>query len=384
VARIRIVLLASLLLAGTAQAQPKQLLLTANETKVELRNGVVTTLPGPHADSLSIYDIASSPAKQLAQVALPVSVVGAPQSIGVTPDLGLAIVTAATRIDPGDATKTTDGNTISLVDLDAQPPAVVQTITTGPAPAAVAISPDGRLVLVGTRGDSAVLVFALEAKRLRQVGRLALPEKSVPGGIAITPDGRRALVARDGDSTVTVLSIEGTEVKLAGRDFFTGVRPYGVQVSRDSSFAVVGNVGRGAGDVDTVALVDLRGPLPRTIDQAVAGPTVEGVSLSPDGRHVAAVVHDGSNRPAAHPLYRERGQVVLFRIESGRLVPAGSAPIGAWAQGSAFSADSSRLFVQSMVSREIQVFRIESTGLVETAERIALQGGGAALTIAAR
>jgi hypothetical protein len=113
----------------------------------------------------------------------------------------------------------------------------------------VAISPDGKLVLVTTRGDSAVLVFALDGKRLTQTGRIALPDTSVPGGVAIAPDGKRALVTRDGDSTVTVLAIQGGQVTLAGRDFYTGLRPYGVQISPSGDWAVVGNVGRGNGDV---------------------------------------------------------------------------------------------------------------------------------------
>jgi len=376
--------LACVLNAACAQAPTRQWLVTANDNKVELRQGVVTVRPADNKDSLTIFDIASVPAKLVARVEAPASVVGPPQSVALAPDLSVAILTAATRIDPADPAKTIDGNQISVIDLEASPPAVVQTVSVGPAPAGVAISPDGKMVLAVTRTDSAVLVFALEGKRLRQTRRLALPEKSVPAGVAFTPDGKRALVTRDGDSTVTLLAIGGGEAKLAGRDFFTGVRPYGVQIGKSGEWAIVGNVGRGQGDYDTITLVDMKGDLPRAVHHATAGPSVEGVAISPDSRLAAAVVHDGSNRPSSSPLYHDNGRVFVLRIEGGKLVPLGDAPIGKWSQGAAFSPDSRRLYVENMVERNVQVFRVESTGIVDTGERISLPGGGAAMAVGSR
>ena len=365
--------------APLAKAPSRQWLVTANENKVELRQGAAAVRQADTPDSISVFDISASPAKLVARVDVPVSVVGPPQSVALAPDLSVAIVTGATRLDPADKTKVIDGNQISVVDLDAAPPAVVQSLTVGPAPAGVAVSPDGKLVLAVTRTDSAVLVFALEGKRLRQTARMALPEKSVPGGVAFTPDGKRALVTRDGDSTVTLLSIDAGEVKLAGRDLFTGVRPYGVHVSPSGEWAIIGNVGRGQGDADTITLVDMKAPGPRAVHHATVGATAEGVAMSPDSTLVAAVAHDGSMRPATSPLFRENGRVSVFRIEAGKLVPVGSAPIGKWSQGAAFSADSRRLYVQNMVERDVQVFRVEANALVDTGERISLPGGGASI-----
>ena len=37
-----------------------------------------------------------------------------------------------------------------------------------------------------------------------------------------------------------------------------------------------------------------------------------------------------------------------------------------------------------MVERNVQVFRIEATGVVDTGERISLPGGGAALAVGSR
>lgn len=366
----------------TADAQQRQWLVTANENKVELIDGVSTVRSASVSDSLSVFDIGTYTPTLVSQVNVPVSVVGPPQSLALTPDLGLVLVAAATRRDPADPSKLIDGTQISLVDLEASPAAVVQTLDVGPAPAGVAIAPNGQLALVVTRTDSSVLVFAIENKRLRQTARIALPEKSSPGGVAITPDGKRALVTRDGDSTVTVLDIAGSEVTLAGRDFFPGLRPYGVQIAASGEWAIVGNVGRGQGDADTIALVDLTTALPRAVNHATVGPVVEGVAISPDSTLVAAVVQNGSNRPASSPFYADRGYVVLLRVEDRKLVQLGAAPIGKWSQGAAFSADSRYLYVQNMVEHDVQVFRVERhhrPAIFDTGRRIVLPGGGAAI-----
>jgi DNA-binding beta-propeller fold protein YncE len=372
---------ACMLNAACAQVPSRQWLAIANDHKVELKGGNVVVRAGDVQDSVTVFDVSASPAKLVARVDAGASVVGPPQSIALSPDLSLAIVTAATRIDPADAKKTADGNQLAVIDLQATPAAVVQTLTTGPAPAGVAIAPDGKLVLVTTRTDSAVVVYALENKRLRQTGRVALPDKSVPAGVAITPDGKQALVTRDGDSLVTVLDIQNGNVKLAGRDFTTGVRPYGVHIAPSGEWAIVGNVGRNQGDIDTVSLVDLKAPFPRSVDHAVVGRTVEGVAVSPDSKLVAAVTQDGSNRAPDWPMYKAHGRVFLLRVEGGKLVHVGEAPVGGWPQGAAFSADSKRLFVQNMVERNVHVFAVGANGLADTGERIALPGGGAAIDI---
>ena len=124
--------------------------------------------------------------------------------------------------------------------------------------------------------------------------------------------------------------------------------------------------------------------MPRSVDHAVVGTTAEGVAVSPDSRYAAAVAHDGSNRPSNHPFFKAQGKLSIFRIDNGKLVPHGTAPMGGWGQGAAFSADSRRIYVQSMTDRNIAVYDITATGVVDSGQRIALPGGGAALRLSAR
>ena len=375
------VTLACCLALAPAQAQTRQLLASANDAKVRLVNGVVTPQTADTQDTVTIYDIAQAPARLVARVDVPTSVVGPPQSIAIAPDMSTVVVTAATRFDPTDRTKVVDGNTLSVIDLAANPPGVVQSLTVGAGPAGLAISPDGRMVVVTERSAHGVLVYSLEGKRLTLKERLALPDRSMPAGVAFTPDGRRLLLTRDGDnSRVAVYNVDGGTIKATGREIYVGNRPYDIHITPDGRWAVVGNVGSSqGGDADTISLIDLSGPAVRSVDHAVVGTTAEGVAVSPDSRYAVAVAHDGSNRPGNHPFYRAQGRLSVFRIDNGKLVLHGSAPMGGWGQGAAFSADSKRLFVQSMIDRNIAVYQITDSGVVDTGERIALPGGGAAL-----
>jgi DNA-binding beta-propeller fold protein YncE len=199
-----------------------------------------------------------------------------------------------------------------------------------------------------------------------------------------TPDGRHALVTRDNDSIVSVLRIEGETVTKLDRDITAGVRPYGLSVSPDGRWAVVGNVGRSAnntGDRDTVSLIDLSSEPFRTVDTVTVGTTPEGVLASPDGRHAVVVLHNGTGRPAGHPL-RGQAQVKLLRVEDGRIRIVGEAPAGDWVQGMAFSRDGRTLLIGNMADRSIGVYRVEGDELRDTGQRIPVDGGPAAIASA--
>jgi len=128
-----------------------------------------------------------------------------------------------------------------------------------------------------------------------------------------------------------------------------------------------------------VSLIDLSLNPPRTIDTITVGPTPEGITIAPNGRYAAVVVHNGSAAAPSSPFYNAFGKVVLVGINGGRLVRLSEERIGRWSQGSAFSPDSSLLLVQNMVEKDIQVFRIELDQLRDTWHRIKLSGGGAGL-----
>ena len=72
-----VALLAVLALVPVAHAQ---LLVSTNDNKVALVNGVATVVTNPSPDTLTVIDIKSWPPKTVAEVDVPGSVVGPPPS----------------------------------------------------------------------------------------------------------------------------------------------------------------------------------------------------------------------------------------------------------------------------------------------------------------
>jgi DNA-binding beta-propeller fold protein YncE len=365
-------------LAAVTMPAAAQLAVSANDNKQVNIAGVGSVVANPAPDSVTVIDLGVFPPRVVGEVAAPASVVGPPSSVGVAPDESFAIVSSATKRDPADATKLVPDNRLSVIDLKNLK--LVQTLEAGAGAAGVAINRAGTLALVANRSEGTVSVFTIAGMTLAPAGKVALGNKdSGPSAVVFTPDGKRALVTRDGDSTLSILAVEGAKVTATNRNFHAGVRPYGADITPDGRYVVVGNVGRGQGDNDTVSLIDMSMNPPRTVDTITVGPTAEGVKVSPNGKYAVAVVHNGSAFPPSSPFYNAFGKVVLLGISGGRLVKLSEERIGRWSQGSAFSPDSNLLLVQNMVEKDIQVFRIEFDQLRDTLHRIKLPGGGAAL-----
>src|SRR3989475_11997940 len=91
-----VVLLAALVFVPVAQGQ---LLLSTNDNKVALVNGVATVVKSPPPDTLTVIDIKAWPPKVVAELDVPGSVVGPPFSVAVAPDESLALVTANEKLD---------------------------------------------------------------------------------------------------------------------------------------------------------------------------------------------------------------------------------------------------------------------------------------------
>ena len=268
-------------------------------------------VPNPPPDTVAIIDLNASPPRVIAEVQAPNSVVGPPLSVAITPDEGLALVTASNKVNPSDLTKQMPDNRLSVIDLKASPPKVIATLEAGKAAAGIAINRQGTLALVSNIVDGTVSVFAIQGKTVRPVGTVEFGGEKAGGGmVAITPDGKTALVSRGNDNRISILSIDGTKVEYTKRDMIAGVRPIVLDIASNGNFAVVGSLaGSATGDHDSVSLIDLTAKPPRVVDTiGVLGSTAEGLKISPDGSVVAVVVHNGSNRAKESPFYNDAGR----------------------------------------------------------------------------
>lgn len=351
-------------LTCTAMAQ---LAVSANDSKATLVDGANTVPDNAGGDTVSVIDLSASPPKLIADIKAPASVVGPPQSVAIAKDESFALVTAATKLDPANPKKTVADNKLSVIDLKAKPPAVIDTLEAGAGAAGVSINRAGTLALVANRTEGTVSVFTIAGNKLTAAGKIELGEKSGPSAVAFTPDGKRALVTRDGDHKISVLAIDGNKVEYTKRDINAGLRPYSMEISQKGDIALVGNIGVGQGDSDTMSLIDLVANPPRVVDTVSVGQTPEGVALSPDGRYAVATVMNGSNKPKASPFFNDFGLVRVFAINGKKFSFVTEAKVGHWCQGAAWSKDSRTIVVQCMVEKELMVFKFNGQSLQRAA-----------------
>ena len=369
---------AAAVLLGTPAAA--QIAVSANESKVALVDGVVTTVRNPPPDTVTVLDLSASPPKVVGEIAAPTSIVGPPESVAIAPDNSIAVVTAATTIDPADPSRTIPDDRVTVIDLQASPLAVLATLRAGSGASGVSFNPSGTLLIVANRIEGTLSVFSVKGKTVAPAGKIDLgaPE-SGPCHVAFTRDGRMALVTRNNDSLISILAVDGTAVTYTKRDFAGGFKPYSIVVSPTADLAVVGHVGAGpTGGADTVGVIDLGLNPPRVVDQVSVGPTAEGVGVSGDGQYVAVTVMSGSNTPKTSPFFNAAGRLRVFRLANKTLTPVTEAPVGRWCQGAAWSRDNRTLLVQCAADREILVMRFDGKSLTR-ANSLKVNGGPAGL-----
>jgi DNA-binding beta-propeller fold protein YncE len=343
-----------------------QIAVSANDGKQVLDDGEQVVPAKPAPDTVSLIDLSASPPRLLGSVEAPTSVIGPPASVAVAPDESIALVTAARKLSPAGPGGQGADDKVSVIALKDGPPRVVATLQAGQGASGVSISPDGKLALVANRAEGTVSVFTIAGLDVRPAGTIRVSdEKSAPAEPVFFDGGHRALVSRDGDHKISVLRIDGTTVTVEPKTLAPGLRPYQIDTVGPRRFAVVGNIGGGGKDIDTISLIDLVSEaFPRVVDVVAVGLTPEGLKMSPNGHWVAVNVNDGSNASAKSPRYVKQGLLQVWRIdEPGKLVKVAEAKTGAWGQGIAWSKDGKTLLVQCMVEKRLDVFAFDGKRL---------------------
>ena len=148
-----------------------------------------------------------------------------PYNIDVTPDGKIGI-----SADNGNS-GSPDGHvdTVSVIDLDAQPPRVIDRVVVGDAPEGFAISPKGDVavaVLLGgasvpktawfnTKRNGTLAVLKIEGKKVTKVGEVEVG--GLPEGVVFSPDGKYVYVGNYTDRDVSVLKVDGTKITDTGK-----------------------------------------------------------------------------------------------------------------------------------------------------------------------
>src|SRR5258706_3960105 len=363
-----------------APAAYGQVVVSANDGKVELVDGVVT-YKKDGKDTVSILDIGATPVKVIAELTVPASVVGPPSSVAIAPDGGIALVTAGKRSE-GDPPKEASDDQVTVIDLKrstlvgsliskakalatkvaASPamPEVIATLHAGKGATGVSFNKAGTLALVANRDEGTVSIFTVAGKTVTAAGKVDLGDgKLGPSAVAFTPDGKGALVTLDGPSgnKIAVLNVDGTKVESAKRFLTAGVAPYGIDISSNGDIAIAANMGGGrTGDSDTISVIDLKSNPSRVVNTVPVASSPEGIKISPNGRYLAVSSQNGSNKPKTSPFFHDGGVLAVFRIRGTELQKLTESRTGGWGQGGVWDAKTNPILEQCMVGRGIEGF----------------------------
>lgn len=147
-----------------------------------------------------------------------------PYNLDVTPDGKLALTA-----DNGNA-GAADGHldTVTVIDLEASPPRVIDKVVVGDGPEGFAISPTGKLavalLLKGSNSaksawfynrNATVVALKIDGKKVTRTNEVEV--RGLPEGAVFSNDGRYIYVGNFMDSDISILRVDGDQIVNTGK-----------------------------------------------------------------------------------------------------------------------------------------------------------------------
>ncbi len=373
------------LAAGLSSHASAQILIVGNDEKQGWDENGKPILREPGKDTLSVIDVSKPDTPRItSSIPLMNSVVGPPTNLAISPTGDIALV--ANSLEPvvqGWGQRLEPDNKVFLIDLKANPPADIGTITVGKQPSGMAISQKGDLALVANRADGTISVLSIRGKDVLVLDTVTIGAAADQvSAVAITPDGKHALAVKAAANKVALLSIDGQKVTYDKRDLPPGIFPYNVAVAPDGKLALTADTGNGGssdGNVDTVSVIDLEADPSRVIDHVTVGDSPEGLAISPKGDLAVAVEARGSNMPKTAFFHHSAGAVTALKIDGKKVTNVGDISVGALPEAVAFSRDGQYVYVGNFMDGDLWVLHVEGSKLTDTSQRIKLPGHPASM-----
>jgi DNA-binding beta-propeller fold protein YncE len=357
-------------------AYAKPFMIVGNDEKLLWDDDGKPVLSAPGKDSVLIVDLANpEDPKIVAHLPLKNSIVGPPVNLDIDPSGSIALVADSVDVTKdGDALKQVPDNKIYVIDLKSNPPKLAATVTGGKQPSGLSLSPDGKMALVGNRGDNSVSVLSINGTDVKVTDTIAFPD--AVAHVVFTPDGKRALAVRFPAHKISVLDIAGDKVTYNKVDIATGLWPYNVVVTPDSKLALTadnGGAGSSDGSVDTTTVIDLEANPPRAIDRVVVGDGPEGMAMSPKGDIAVAAILRGSNMKKAF-FHQKNGSITVLKIDGKKVTKTQDIEVGGLPEAAMFTPDGKYLLVGNYTTEDFSILKVDGTQVTDTGKRFKVPG----------
>ena len=359
---------------GVAHAAP--LMIVGDDEKQLWDDNGKPVLSPPGKDSVLIVDLADPEnPKVIANLALKNSVVGPPVNLDIDPTGSIALVANSVNvIADGESLKQVPDDKIYVIDLKANPPKLINTITGGKQPSGLSISPSGNLALVANRADKSITVLSIKGTDVKVIDTIAMGDEV--SHVTFTPDGKRALATKFSAHKVALLDVDGDKVTYNKFDLPGGLWPYNVAVVPSGKIALTsdnGGAGSSDGSVDTSSVIDLEAVPPRVIDRVVVGDGPEGLAISPKGDVAVSVILSGSNNKPAY-YYHRNGHLAVLRIDGKTVTKVKDVEVGGLPEAAAFTPDGKYLLVGNYLDQDFSILKVDGTDITDTGKRFKVPG----------
>jgi DNA-binding beta-propeller fold protein YncE len=366
--------LAIVLLTASATAAP--LMIVGDDEKLLWDDNGKPDLSPAGKDSVLIIDVAEPEnPKIIANLPLKNSVVGPPVNLDIDPTNSIALVADSVDvITEGNGLKQVPDDKIYVIDLKANPPKLIDTITGPKQPSGLSISPSGNLALVANRADKSISVLSINGTVVKLIDTIPMGDEV--SHVVFTPDGKRALATKFSAHKVALLDIDGEKVTYNKLDLPGGLWPYNVAVVPGGKIALTsdnGGAGSSDGSVDTSSVIDLEAAPPRVIDRVVVGDGPEGLAVSPKGDVAVSAILAGSNNKSAY-FYHRNGHLAVLRIDGKNVTKVKEIEVGGLPEAAAFTPDGRYLLVGNYLDQDISILRVEGSDITDTGKRFKLPG----------
>lgn len=341
---------------------------------------------GPANDAVLVVDI-SDPAKPRIRASLPLtnSLLGPPTNLQITPDGKLGLVAnSVIHVQEGNSWKAVPDDKLYVIDLTAEPPTLIDTVTVGRQPSGLSISKKGDLALIANRDGKSVSVVSIQGLTVKAIAEVPVEQQAA--AVVIAPDGKRAFVCLNLANRIGVLSIDGEKVTYdKSLDIPSAFNPYNIAFTPDGKYAIASNTAAGKNNADAEVIIEATGPHPHVIDVMSPGIGPEGFAVAPDGKTAAAPLLLGTSAKDSDWFKTKTGELVLMSIgEGGKLTVTARAPLGGLPEGVVYSPNSDYLYVGNYIDKDLQVFALAGGKLTEVGPKLKLPGQPASMRGPAR
>jgi DNA-binding beta-propeller fold protein YncE len=373
-----------LLAATPALASTHDILIGLDEKAIYGADGSVNAAPGK--DAVVVMDV-SNPGKPHIRASLPLmnSLLGPPTNLQITADGKLGLVANSIVMNQdGSAWKVAPDNKLFVIDMNASPPKLTDTVTVGMQPSGIAISRKGDLALTANRAGKSVSVLSIQNGVVKSLGDVPMEQEAA--AVVIAPDGKRAFVCLNLANKIGVLTIDGDKVTYdKALDIPSAFNPYNIDITPDGKYVIASNTGAMKNNGDAEVVIDATGPHPHVIDIMSPGTGPEGFAISPNGKWAATPLLLGSGAKASDWFKTKGGELVVMSIGAGgKLTVTGKAPLGVLPEGIAYSPNSDYIYVGNYVGQDLQVFKINNGKPTQVGPNIKLPGQPASMRGLAR